>query len=218
MRSYANELGTTRKKKRKAPPKIRKEPKEKKQKTSLVNSIDVQVKLLRRFRLMTREGWMYTHTEVETFIKKLQKAIYETPIRKSDRYAAQIEEAQRFVINAYNNRGAGMIGIKIPAAFRQELEVIAKSEKVRPSVALLKRIVGCVGLPYNKAAKRFKNIRKALDFMHERGLVKESDPYYDMLRTCARALDKAMSNHKPLQISSAMLSGLNGIIRKETSF
>ena len=216
-----DELGATKRKSSKKHKKQASEEKERKSKSTrskknytLVDTIDESVKFLRRFKNMANKR--IPASRILTFIKALQRAIHERRIRKGDKHAAQIEQAQRIAIAAYQKSSGVNAEMKVPGEFFEKISDVARSEKVRPSVAVLKRFVGMVGKPYGEIASSMKKLAGNLGFMYERGMIRESDPYFAKVQEAHRALEKAIRDRSRLTISSAALSGLNGIIADES--
>src|ERR1041385_1128318 len=150
-----------------------------------VDAIDEQVKFLRRFKNLGKDA--IPVKRLLAFIKTLQRAIHERRLRKNDRYAKEIDEAQRIAISSYQKANGLKVNVKIPTALFERVTEIAKSVKVRPSVAILKRFVGCIGKPYHEVSKRMNNILESLRFMYERGMIRESDPYFSKVKDAQRA-------------------------------
>lgn len=180
-----------------------------------VDAIDEAVKLLRRFKNMA--GKKVPVTRLLTFIKALQRAIHERRIRKSDRYASEVDTAQKIAIQTYQRSSGQNVEMKVPTAFKERVNEIARSEKVRPSVAFLKRFVGFVGKPYHETGARMKKLLENLGFMYERGMIRQTDPYYNKVKEAERALNRAISDRARINVPAATLSGLNGIIAEEES-
>ncbi len=180
---------------------------------TLVDTIDEQVKLLRRFKNMA--GKKIPVSRLLTFIKGLQRAIHERRLRKSDRYATEIDQAQRLAISAYQRSSGQNVEMKVPTALFERVSEIAKSQKVRPSVAFLKRFVGFVGKSYHEVGTRLKKLNENLVFMFERGMIQQSDPYMKKVKEAERALSNAIKNRERITIPAATLNGLNGIIAEE---
>ncbi len=190
------------------------EPKIKRgKKASLVDTIEESVKLLRRFKNMI--GKTVPSSRLLSFIKSLQRSIHERRIRKSDRYASEIEVAQKIAVQAYQRNSGKNVEVKAPSAFADRLAEISKSEKVRPSVSFLKRFVGLIGKPWHEVIKPLRKLIAALEFMIERKMITESDPYYAKVRDAQRAMQRANAGRERVTVPNATLNGLNGIIDRE---
>jgi hypothetical protein len=180
-----------------------------------VDTIDEQVKLLRRFKNMAGSKKAVKRQRLLTFIKALQRAIHEKRIRKADHYASEIDTAQKLAIQIYQRTSGVNVDVKVPAAFYERITEISRSEKVRPSVAFLKRFVGFIGKSYNEGGVGMKKLSDTVKFMYERGMIRESDPFYNKVKEAQRALERAISNRERINVPAATLSGLNGIIADE---
>jgi hypothetical protein len=180
-----------------------------------VDFINEQIKFLRRFKSMA--GKTIPVKRLLTFIKGLQKAIHERRIRKGDRYATQIDQAQRFALQNYQRASGVNVEVKIPRAFVESLKEIGKSEKVLPSVSFLKRFVGLVGKSYREVGERLRNLRKNLSYMYEKRIIRENSAYFQKVKEAEKAMDRAIGNRGTLTIPEATLSGLSGIVADETA-
>jgi hypothetical protein len=182
-------------------------------KAALVDTIEESVKLLRRFKNMI--GKTIPSSRLLSFIKALQRAVHERRIRKSDKYASEIDVAQRIAVQAYQRTTGKNVEVKAPSAFAERVAEISKSEKVRPSVSFLKRFVGLIGKPWHEVIKPLRKLIAALEFMIERKMITDSDPYYAKVRDAQRAMEKANANRERVSVPNATLQGLNGIIERE---
>lgn len=205
-----SDLGKT-KSRRKNPAKEKRSGKEKKN-YALVETIGEQVKFLHRFKNLC--GKSIKTANLLSFIKALQKAIHEKRIRKSDKYAHEIDNAQKISIAAYQNAKGMKAEMKVPKPFFERLNEIAKSEKVRPSVAFLKRFIGMIGKPYTEVSARMKKTLDAFEKMFESGTIRKSDPYFSKVEQAHQALEAAVKTKQRIKIPAATLNGLNEIIEE----
>ncbi|MCU0432528.1 MAG: DNA repair protein RadA [Bacteroidia bacterium] len=184
----------------------------KKTKAAQVETIDEQVKLLKRFKPMI--GKTVPLMRLLNFIKALQRAIHLRKIRKSDRYASELDTVQRIALKAYNGASGNTVAVKAPAELVERLKAISTSQKVRASVKFLQAFVNVSGIPYREVSTRLKTLLERLDFFTERGLITPSDPYYSNVQTAAKILRKAIAERSPVFVPQVELNGLAGIISK----
>ncbi|MCU0435420.1 MAG: hypothetical protein MUC87_18325 [Bacteroidia bacterium] len=182
----------------------------KKKKAAQVEMIDEQIKLLKRFKPMI--GKTVPLTRLLNFIKALQRAIHLRKVRKTDRYADELETVQRFALKAYNGASENTVKVKAPADLVERLKTISTSQKVRASVKFLQAFVNVSGIPYREVSTRIKTLLERLDFYTERGLIKPTDPYYSNVQKAANILRKAIDERTPVFVPQVQLNGLAGIV------
>ncbi|MEW6469645.1 MAG: hypothetical protein AB1458_12010 [Bacteroidota bacterium] len=193
--------------------KARKAKKAKKDTAEKVEIIAEPVKFIRRFKNMV--GKEVEAKRVLTFIKSLQKAIHERRIRKGDPYSKEIDQIQGIAISHYERGKGKYIEIKPKADFVARIKAIAGSQKIRPSVAFLKRFVSLIGRPWRELKEPLEKLATTLVFMANRRLITESDKYYDKVEKARDAITYSLKHKTSLKIPATTLSGLNGIIAQE---
>ena len=185
---------------------------QKKKKAAQVEMIDEQVKLLKRFKPMI--GKTVPLSRLLNFIKALQRAIHLRKVRKTDRYAAELENVQRIALKVYNNASGNTVTVKAPAELAETLKAISTSQKVRASVKFLQAFVNVSGIPYREVSTKIKTLLERYEFFVERGLITASDPYYSNVQTAVKILRKALAERSPVFVPQVELNGLAGIVSK----
>ncbi len=180
---------------------------ENKTKTVQVEHFTLEERFIKRYLLL--DGKVKTKEQVLTFIKSLQKAITDKQIRKTSKYAHEIEDIQTSLVKLYNSASGTIEGFKISLYPKKvdELQKIVGDKKVRLSVIYIKRFIGLYGKETKEKAQRLQNlINKAV----EKGKVPTNDPYFEQLKTVQKAL-KDYLNDKDMSVSEAEMRGLAGI-------
>lgn len=130
-------------------------PKKKADNSKKVGSVDLQVTFIKSFVLM--HGKEKTKKQVLNLYKRIEKAASELKIRKTSKFADEIIFVSNFLMELYNENEGKLdllLDIEIPEKKYNELYEIAYSEKQRTSVALIKRYIGMIGLPFDEKAKK----------------------------------------------------------------
>jgi hypothetical protein len=172
-----------------------------------VEKIEEEIRFIKRYILL--HGKTKNHTQILNFINALQKAIIEKRIRKTSSYASQITYIQDSLIRLYNKMG-NTIEIKINDATLTEMLAIAGSEKVRLSVAYMKRYVGIQGkqITKEKAEKLYNLIAGAIN----KKKVPAGDPYIERMKRVLQSLRtfmKSARKNDTLHIHQAVLNGIH---------
>jgi hypothetical protein len=176
---------------------------------SLVERIPEEIKFLRRY--LSFNGKRKTKEDFLRFINALQRAIVEKKIRKSSPYKKQMNYIQENLVKTYNTMGKS-IPVEIRANIVAQFKELINSEKVMPSVRLIKRYINLNGKygVKEKATTLITAMTKAV----EKGLILKKDNYYDLFDRMHSNLSKYVKNksQKILSIEKAELNGLNGIL------
>ncbi len=181
-------------------------PKRMKQKAEVkpVEKIEEEVRLIKRYLLM--HGKQKSQQQILLFINAVQKAIVEKRVRKSSQYARQIEYIQENLLRVYKTMGYN-IQVELKEKTLNTFREIAGSEKIRMSVAYMKRYIGIQGKSLTK--EKAKVLQRLILTSIEKGVITESDPYYPTIENLLTSLKKFIaSNGKILEIHEAVLNGL----------
>lgn len=171
-----------------------------------VERVDEELKIIKRYVLL--HGKEKTADQILNFINGLQRAIVEKRIRKTSAYAPQVKYIQDSLIKLYNKM-EGPTTIQIRENVLNEMLDIAGSEKVRLSIAYLKRYIGMQGkqITKEKAEKLLNLVVGALD----KEKIPGNDPYIDRLKKVIgslRAYIKTTGTPDVLQVQEATLNGI----------
>lgn len=171
-----------------------------------VERIDEELKFIKRYVLM--HGKVKTKEQILNFINSLQKAIVEKRIRKTSDHAEQIIYMQNSLIKLYNKMDSE-VEIKLRDSVLSTMMQIAGTEKVRLSIAYLKRYISMQGkqITKEKAEKLLTLISTAMD----KQAIPGNDPYINKLTkilTSLRTYLRNLDQNETLHIQEATLNGL----------
>ncbi|HPE55592.1 MAG TPA: AAA family ATPase [Bacteroidales bacterium] len=183
-------------------------------KSNLVNSnpkqvedIDPAVRFIIRYKNL--HGKVKERKHIASFLASLQRAIIKHQIGKDNSYSKEIAHVQKQLIKTL-----GLMKSEVKIYIKQEsldkYQRIADSEKVRISVAYIKRFIGLVDKPdvKDKAERLLNQIEKALDS----NKISEKDKYIDELNTIQKFLrDYIHQNRKKIEIDEFTLNGFQEI-------
>lgn len=171
-----------------------------------VEKIDEELRFIKRYILL--HGKEKTDAQILNFINALQRAIVEKRIRKTSSFAEQVNYIQDSLVKTYNKMGSSTI-IKIRDTVLSEMMQLAGSEKVRLSVAYMKRYISIQGkqITKEKAAKLYNLIAAAIN----KNKLPANDPYMDRMKrilTSLKTFSKTASKDDTLHIHQAALNGI----------
>lgn len=182
-----------------------------------VAEVSPEVRFIKRYILM--DGKQKTRKQLLAFINSLQRAIEKKQIRKTSRYAEEINHIQGELIKIYNNPNVGeTFQFSLDSSDKKVLEKyrkIAGSQKQRASVRLISRYVGIHGkmAVKEKAERLLKAIKNALN----KKQIEPEDPYFKEIKTVKTNLEQYLkAKEAKLQINSVDLKGLQGIVKTQT--
>lgn len=197
-------------------PSPKKGKKDGKPKPRKVEQIDIGIGVIRRF--VNLVGKAKPAAQIATFIRFLQKQMYQRVLTHRHPYASEILQVQSILVGTYNRAKTDTITIKIDRDDYEHLYRISRTEKVRPSVGFLKRYVSVVARPYNRDTKqKMKTLLENLQTMFEKKLIAGNDPYIEQVKKAGNELQRGLSNNAPVKVSVNELNGISGIIGQETS-
>jgi len=188
--------------------KTRKKSTRKKKKSTAkgVGSVDLQLKIIKSFTLLANKK--VERSRVLNLYKRIEKAAAELRIRKTSKYAAEIKYISDKLKDAYNNQ-KGNIEIAVSAAKLNELKKLGNSEKVMPSVRLIKRYVNLYDNNDRTKAKRlYDAVQKAFD----KGDIPKSDINYGKMKTVEKRLRQHLEQGANLHPNQTELRGLAGTV------
>lgn len=172
-----------------------------------VEKILPEVAFIKRYVAM--HGKTKTQDEVLRFLSSLQKAILEKRIRKTSKYAAEIQHIQNQLIKCYEKMGAS-IAISIEKKTLEKYTAIAGSQKTMLSVTYIKQYISLHGRKNvkDKAKALLEKIKKAAESQK----VRKFDSYAGRLESIYEALQNYVSGETTTPtISKSELNGLLGL-------
>ncbi len=175
----------------------------------LVERIPDEIKFMRRF--LSWNNKRKTKEDFLRFINSLQRSIVEKRIRKTSPHKKQINYIQDNLVRVHNTMGKS-IPVELNTKTINEFKAIIDSQKVMPSVALIKRYISLNGKFGVKEKARI--LLEAMKRSMEKGKVKKSDKYYKLFHTMFSNLNTFIKSkvQKILNIEETELSGLNGVL------
>lgn len=190
-------------------PKHKEQPIEDEEDFSLVERIPDEIRFLRRYISMNKKR--KTKDDLLRFINAIHRAIIEKKIRKSSPYAKQMEYIQDKLVKRYNEMTKPMT-MEVSEKIINEFKALISSEKVMPSVALIKRYISLNGKYGVK--ERAKLLMDAMTRAFKKGKVAKNDKYFKLFDKMHHNLSQYIKNksQKILSIQQTELSGLNGFL------
>lgn len=178
----------------------------------LVERIPEEIRFIRRY--LSLHGKRKTKDNIRRFVSSIQKAIAEKRIRKTSEYAKEMKYIQDNLVKKYNGMEKPTEVMKLGNQTIAEFKAIIASQKILPSIALIKRYIslnGKFGVKEKAAA-----LMAAMERAAENGKVVKSDTYYKVFNQMYDNLKAYTKNktQKILSIQPMELSGLQGIISK----
>jgi hypothetical protein len=160
-------------------------------------------------RYVSMHGKTKTQDDVLRFLSSLQKAILEKRIRKTSKYASEIQHIQNQLIKCYEKMGAS-IAISIDKKTLEKYTALARSQKTMLSVTYIKQYISLHGKKNvkDKAKALLNKIKKAADDKK----VRNNDPYADRLKSIYTSLQNYITDKTITpEISKSELNGLLGL-------
>jgi len=175
-----------------------------------VERIPDEIRFIRR--CLSLHGKKKTKEDLLRFINAMHRSILEKRIRKASSYAKQMNYIQEKLVKRYNEMGKRAEQMELSEKTIAEFKEIIASQKVMPSVALIKRYIGLNGKFDVK--ERAVNLLKAMNAALEKGKVNSKDRYYQIYDRMLTNLNGYVKNksQKILSIEETELNGLNGFL------
>ena len=179
-----------------------------------VELIPEEIRFLRRYVAM--HGKVKTRISVVRLLSSLQKAMMEKRIRKTSPYAKEIMQMQDQLIKAANRMGEAA-EINITKAYLAHYREITSSQRIRDSIALLKRFVAIQGR--EGAQDKAKRLITAMERMVKNGKVSKDDPYSARLNDAYKSLKLYIREKKKTpEIQTGELGSIYGLLGMAPSY
>jgi len=173
-----------------------------------VELIPEEIRFIRRYVAM--HGKVKTRIAVVRLLSSLQKAMLEKRIRKTSPYAKEILQMQDQLIKAANRMGEAA-EINITKANLEHYREITSSQRIRDSIALLKRFVAIHGR--EGVQDKAERLIAAMERMVKSGKVSKDDPYSARLNEAYKSLKLYIRDKKKTpEIQSGELNGIYGLL------
>lgn len=176
---------------------------------TLVERIPDELRFLRRYVSLNNKK--KSKDDLLRFINALHRAIIEKKIRKTSPYAKQMHYIQDKLVKTYNEMTKPMT-MQVSDKIINEFKALIASEKIMPSVALIKRYISLNG---KYAVKdRAKLLMDAMTRAFDKGKVAKKDQYFKIFDQMHHNLSQYVKNksQKILSIQQTELNGLNGFL------
>jgi hypothetical protein len=173
-----------------------------------VELIPEEIRFLRRYVAM--HGKVKTRIAVVRLLSSLQKAMLEKRIRKTSAYAKEIMQMQDQLIKAADRMGEAA-EINITKANLEHYREITSSQRIRDSIALLKRFVAIHGR--EGVQDKAERLIAAMERMVKSGKVSKDDPYSARLNDAYKSLKLYIRDKKKTpEIQTGELNGIYGLL------
>ena len=173
-----------------------------------VELIPEEIRFLRRYVAM--HGKVKTRIAVVRLLSSLQKAMIEKRIRKTSPYAKEIMQMQDQLIKAADRMGEAA-EINITKANLAHYQEITSSQRIRDSIALLKRFVAIQGR--EGVQDKAERLITAMERMVKNGKVSKDDPYSARLNDAYKSLKLFIREKKKTpEIQAGELNGIYGLL------
>jgi hypothetical protein len=171
-----------------------------------VEHLEEEIKFIKRF--VGLHNRTKSKNAILNFIKAVQKAIVQKIIRKTSKYAKEIQYIQKTLVEAFNN-AKGDISFVIHKDNLPNFVAIAGGEEVFHSIGMIKRFIGMEGKPVE--LQKRQNFIKFIENAFKKQKLKD-DPYEDKVKAILKELKKTKSEKIPVVIEHEELKGLHGIL------
>ncbi len=174
----------------------------------LVEKIPEEIRFIRR--CISLHGKKKSKEDLLKFINAMHRAIIEKRIRKTSPYARQMNFIQLNLVKRYNSMTKPEV-MSLSAKTLSEFKEIVASQKVMPSVSLIKRYISLNG-KYGVKEKA-KKLSEAMKRAISKGKVEKNDKYIKLYNDMLSNLNAFIKNkaQKVLDIEQAELNGLSGL-------
>lgn len=173
-----------------------------------VELLPEEIRFIRRYVAM--HGKVRTRLAVMRLLSSLQKAMLEKRIRKTSPYANEILQIQDQLITAAEKMGEAA-EISINAKNLEHYKEITSSQRIRASIALLKRFVAIHGK--EGVEEKAERLKTAMERMVKNGKVTKDDPYASRLNDAYKSLVQYLNEKKKSpEIRKSELNGIYGLL------
>jgi len=183
------------------------------EKAEKVETISVELKMIKRFVLMHDK--VKTQNQIRLFINALQKAIVEKRIRKTSPYAKEINKIQDYLIGLHGQfkNSSDILKVDIAESVRGKYLTLVGKQAELYSVKFIKSYINLQGkMVTNIKAKRLYN--RIASAINSNKLTKK-DRYWNEIESIMATLKSFVKKNVEegmLIVSSKELNGLQGIV------
>jgi len=181
--------------------------------TKIVEKIPDEIRFIQRYVQMHDK--VRTRLVVNRLLSSLQKAMLEKRIRKTSVYAKEILQIQDQLIRCLNRMGE-KAEISIAKKYLSHYRQIASSQRIRESIALLKRFVRLHGR--ENIQEKARKLVKEMELMVNTGKITKRDPYVISLNDAYKSLKAYLKDDKGTpKIQEEMLNGIQSLLGSSVS-
>jgi hypothetical protein len=178
--------------------------KQAKRKPHEVDLMPLEIKIIRRY--INLHGKKVTERQVSLLYKVIQKAATEKTIRKTSKYAAEIEHIGNDLIRTYKEMDNSCT-FEVPQTSYNKLKKIIDDYGVTPAVALIKRFINLYG---NITKAKAQRLLTSVTNSFKNGKVSKADKEFDQIKNVQRHLNDYLESDK-LLVTNVQLRGLKGL-------
>lgn len=176
--------------------------------TGDITRISDEIRIIRRYTAL--HGKVQSRLTLLRLLSSLQKAMIEKRIRKTSPYAQEILQIQDQLIAALNRMGE-QAEINIGKKYLEHYQQIASSQRIKDSIALLKRFVAIHGR--ERVQEKAKRLIRDMERLVKNGKIKKNDPYALRLNNAYKSLKTYIRDKKSTpEINSSELNGIIGLV------
>lgn len=182
-------------------------------KPKLVEMIPAEIGFIRRY--VNLHGKVVSRKRLLSFLTSLQKAMLEKRIRKTSPYAPQMMTIQDQLINVIKKM-EDQVEINISEKNLAKYKEIASSERIRESIALLKRFLSIHGR--EGMEEKASMLKAAMEKKVKQRKITKEDPYAERLQAAYSSLASFLKDKKPVpQITEEALAGIISLVNQKES-
>jgi len=176
-------------------------------KTKAVDDLDQAVRFVIRYKNL--HGKIKERKHIASFLASLQRAIIKHQIGKDNSYSKEIEHIQQQLIRTLKIMG-GEVKVNIKPESLEKYIRIAESEKIRLSVAYIKRFIGLADK--TEVRDKAERLLNQIDSAFNSKSISDKDKYKEEIDEIRKLLfDYVNSHSKKMQVDEFTLNGLQEI-------
>ena len=173
-----------------------------------VEMLPEEIRFIRRYVAM--HGKVKSKLSVMRLLSSLQKAMLEKRIRKTSPYANEMLQIQDQLISCAERMGEEA-EISIASKHLEHYKEITSSQRIRDSIALLKRFVAIHGR--EGMEERAERLMKSMERMVKKGKIRKDDPYAAKLSEAYKSLKIFLRDKTAApEIKESELNGIYGLL------
>jgi len=181
-----------------------------------VDDLDPAVRFVIRYKNL--HGKIKERKHIASFLASLQRAIIKHQIGKDNPYSKEIEHIQQQLIRTLKIMG-GEVKINIKPESLEKYIRIAESEKIRLSVAYIKRFISLADK--TEVKDRAERLLNQIDKAYNTKRISDKDKYKEEIDEIRKCLyDYVNSHSKKMQVDEFTLNGfqqVTGNLKKKTT-